>query len=613
VDDDGELLTNTDSSIEWDADILADNMVADQGCDDAVEDSNIFDSVDEERRMEGEMSQAHLELIESVTLLAAKNGVGNTEAFLCENLDIPPEYIHNIFSAVLGDSFHQMKRPFVPIQHEFKKPYFVALMRAWFQWNEKKLDSCIDVLKENGWTDEDVASKMYYQPRFFQELVERRVLPPRQLYWRVRAVYVKFGSRFDTKSKKPLFNKRAWDTANSVLKEILRGEASDPPGFCFYTQRLDGNGEPKTNSYGIQLINCHRGTNDVENSHKQIVTTFGTWHTGVEFSCTLLRERRHRHNDRMAQRYRVGYVNLGHYDTWLVDLLQTLVEKNHGVALFPYWVNASDYKDTDESFDLVALHSTDLHEAVNSIAVNPDVFGKLSSELKFIAKGMGVQLPFLPVYGKEEMQLFVHLILNGTEGFDADQMALRWCDHVDGVSIFPKLPVYLREYHGVYLKNTRVKDAVKAMKSDVEFLDALNKELVPPDLANDETEVCAVDGIEPEEAVVFVGWQEVPLPSAMPQPERIAQRPVGMGPPMVGGTLIGLMMEAPDATPFRNSGQRGKDSKPRAPRQSKRCKLYNGPNAFTCRGGKPGPNSGADACQYFLEDGTLVVVPSSDS
>jgi hypothetical protein len=46
------------------------------------------------------------------------------------------------------------------------------------------------------------------------------------------------------------------------------------------------------------------------------------------------------------------------------------------------------------------------------------------------------------------------------------------------VAIFPKLPVYLREYHGTYLKNGRVKDVVKAMKSDVELLDALNKELV---------------------------------------------------------------------------------------------------------------------------------------
>jgi hypothetical protein len=338
-------------------------------------------------------------------------------------------------------------------------------------------------------------------------------------------------------------------------------------------------------------------TNDVENSHKQIVTTFGGWHIGVETSCTLMRERRHRLNDRMSQKYRFGYIYIGHVNTWLVDILQLLVEDNHGVMLFPYWVNASDYKDTDESFDLVALHSTDLHEAVNSIAVNPDVLRKLTSELKFIAKGMGVQLPFLPVHGKEEMQLFVQLILNAPGGFDADEMALRWCDYVDGVSVFPKLPVYLREYHGVYLKNGRVKDAVKVMKNHVELLEAINKELVPRDLANDGSEDCAVDGsemedaVETEDTVVLTGWPEVPLPSAMPRPERIAQRPVDIGPPTVGGTLIGLITDAPDAPPFRKSGRRGKDSKPRAPRRCKRC------NAATCRGAKPGTKGGALACQ----------------
>jgi hypothetical protein len=45
-------------------------------------------------------------------------------------------------------------------------------------------------------------------------------------------------------------------------------------------------------------------------------------------------------------------------------------------------------------------------------------------------------------------------------------MALRWCSNVHGVTIFLKLlPVYLREYHRIYLKNRGVKDAVKAMKS----------------------------------------------------------------------------------------------------------------------------------------------------
>jgi hypothetical protein len=69
----------------------------------------------------------------------------------------------------------------------------------------------------------------------------------------------------------------------------------------------------------------------------------------------------------------------------------------------------------DESFDLVALQSL---WWIQTFKV------KLSSELKIIAKGMGVQLPFLPVLTKEEKLLFVDLILKTTGGFDADAMAL---------------------------------------------------------------------------------------------------------------------------------------------------------------------------------------------
>jgi hypothetical protein len=112
-----------------------------------------------------------------------------------------------------------------------------------------------------------------------------------------------------------------------------------------------------------------------------------------------------------------------------------------------------------------------------------------------------------------------------------------------------------------------VKDAVKATKSDVELLDALNKELVPPDLANDDGEVCAVEDIETEEDVAaatgdgehlpvastLTGWPEVPLPSVMPRPEGIALMPAGMGPPTVVGTIIGVNGGSTGTSSFRSA------------------------------------------------------------
>jgi hypothetical protein len=91
----------------------------------------------------------------------------------------------------------------------------------------------------------------------------------------------------------------------------------------------------------------------------------------------------------------------------------------------------------------------------------------------------------------------------------------------------------------------------------------------------------------------------------------------GHGPPIVLGTVICLITEAPDAPICRDTGQWGKDSKPRAKRQCHCCKVYDGPNtatcrcgnsgsksgAATCRGGNCGSKSGAAAYQYFGENG----------
>ena len=97
--------------------------------------------------------------------------------------------------------------------------------------------------------------------------------------------------------------------------------------LSFYQQRLDEKGQPDIDVHGIALLNCNRGTNITECIHKQIITTFGTWCTGVEMSDKLMAERRHRYNQHVSERRRLGFPKLGHSDTWLIDSLQLLVER----------------------------------------------------------------------------------------------------------------------------------------------------------------------------------------------------------------------------------------------------------------------------------------------
>jgi hypothetical protein len=123
-------------------------------------------------------------------------------------------------------------------------------------------------------------------------------------------------------------------------------------------------------------------------------------------------------------------------------------------------VNSRDWKDTYTSLDKVALHSSDLHDAVLAITIDPKVLLRSARELRFITECTGVPLPFLPVHGEDEAKLFVCLVLVVNRSFDVDCMALEWCNFVDGKTIFPKFPIYLRAYFDRHFRNRRVQDAV---------------------------------------------------------------------------------------------------------------------------------------------------------
>ena len=73
------------------------------------------------------------------------------------------------FSACLGDAYHAMSRAKVPVKHEFKKPYFVALQQAFFAWKPDLLAEVKQVLGSNGFSNQDIEAKMYYDVDFFRQ------------------------------------------------------------------------------------------------------------------------------------------------------------------------------------------------------------------------------------------------------------------------------------------------------------------------------------------------------------------------------------------------------------------------------------------------------------
>jgi hypothetical protein len=55
-------------------------------------------------------------------------------------------------------------------------------------------------------------------------------------------------------------------------------------------------------------------------------------------------------------------------------------------------------------------------------------------------------------------------------------MAIDWCERVNGVTIFPKLPVYLRTHFETFDHGQRVRDALKGMAGELEKLAAMEVE-----------------------------------------------------------------------------------------------------------------------------------------
>ncbi len=117
-------------------------------------------------------------------------------------LNEAPRTIEDCFSSVVGDSFHFMDRPKVPMHHDGKKGYFVALSQAWLQWDITKLAEVKATLHdERGMNNNEIEAMLYYDVDYFCFRVPRIVLPPSKLYWHVHAIYEMYGPMIDAKTR----------------------------------------------------------------------------------------------------------------------------------------------------------------------------------------------------------------------------------------------------------------------------------------------------------------------------------------------------------------------------------------------------------------------------
>jgi len=314
-------------------------------------------------------------------------------------------------------------------------------------------------------------------------------------------------------------------------------------------------------------------------------------------SDALLAEFRHRYNQRCSERRRTDCPRPGFYDSWLIDKLQALVERNHGKPLYPGWTSASDYKDTPESFGTVPIYSQELHNAIEAqreklgTEAVAEMKKKLTPDQQYMCTQTRSWLPFLPLNGKAEFQLFQKLRSN-QGSFDAEEMAIKWCEHVDGVSIFPKLPVYLRTHHDKWERNQRIQVAVQGHASQQAALDTVNAQTEAT--MHDADEEAAVmldadDGAAADQGSANgLGALHPPLsqPLAQHPPMPVPMGPAPLLPYVVAGLSMGISNPPVQTSALKRPGGRPKGSANKKARLAPTCKKCH-KKWPACPGGTP--------------------------
>jgi hypothetical protein len=324
--------------------------------------------------------------------------------------------------------------------------------------------------------------------------------------------------------------------------------------------------------------------------------------------CTSARSSTSRSPRSASTTARLGFPHIGHHCTWLIDKIQLLVERNHSVLAYKGWSNESDYERTTEAFSVVPIHSDALGSAVSNIAAAKLTGMKLTRNQAFMAKHAGVQVPFMPVHGEGEMKLFTQLIACSTDAKpDFEQMALNWVKHVDGVDVFPKLPVYLRTYFTTWTRNQAAKNAMAKAKPAAALLQQVIDKTRHKQ--SEEQEEGGNGQLAPATPNQY---------SEMPQPKVIVVEPTE--PRIVGNVAISVpLSEAgagagavldPPPPPLpvpevkKKTGDRGRDKDQRARRRCMRCVKYNkaangdAAKLPKCKGAAP-----TGTCQHWTEGG----------
>jgi hypothetical protein len=116
-----------------------------------------------------------------------------------------------------------------------------------------------------------------------------------------------------------------------------------------------------------------------------------------------------------------------------------------------YWANTAEYINSEESFDVIQLHSLELHHIIEqaSDTIKNIQQLKLTKDQEFLCKAQGTKMAVLLVVTKDEHKPFAKLLLDPP--YDDEEIEKHTCRNSNGSMIYPKLIVHMSLYFNVFI------------------------------------------------------------------------------------------------------------------------------------------------------------------
>ncbi|KAF6742765.1 hypothetical protein DFP72DRAFT_1104354 [Ephemerocybe angulata] len=354
-----------------------------------------------------------------------------------------------IRSGVLKDIFHVFHMIYIPKSHGLRVTFARILRDAIFladKEDKRRVESYLARLTPPMTWDECLKVR----PEFIKRHCKHVVPPPEQLYDLVSEIFRVYGPLKDAQSGLPLFGTNTMKTVKNILVLIKRGFISDPPNIPLYYPI------GVVAETGLTVYRCWRGTNFTEGGvHRPIRRSMPISGASPQHTCNRLIDFIFRHNMLTGTYNTTGQHYRGHFDIDLINLRHKLINSDIIRQSIPKatplanWVDGNMYVRTTEIFGILPVPD-DIRLQSGLLAYNPDNVPKAH---EYLARRQGTRHAVLGVHTGAEHRLYSNLMQTSPSymrdgGPDWPRAIREWNEnHVDGKTIFYKLPEQLKSYY----------------------------------------------------------------------------------------------------------------------------------------------------------------------